>query len=623
MILFNDLNDGQRKAVMSDRSRILCLAGAGTGKTKTLVSRVARLMDDGVDPYHICMLTFTRAAAMEQKERLVALIGDAGLNVFAGTFHSFAVSIIRQFAYRVGYRPNFTIYDEEDTFSLVQTIINELQYPIKAKDVIDAMEKNAVFNASIPKGDIKYIVDEFRFRCRQNNAMTFNQLIYYLKRLASDDGVQEILHRQYTYMFVDEFQDTDRNQMEIIESINPENLFVVGDDFQSIYGFRGSDVGIIMGLAESEEYEVVKLEENYRSTEEIVNTANALIKHNNQTEKELHAHRNGTAIELYEYSNPKDEDNGIATIIRELHGEGLSYSDIAVLSRTNNQIVDVANALYYKDIPHQIRTIQRNVLWRLDVKRIMDWCSVIINPSDDEAVYNVLNWPVERAGKLKMQSFEMYKLSHDCSLLTAVMVSNELNDFCDLYNRMSEYYGNHSEYSASDILKSIIEHTMVKEYFGGLGLNNRSEMMDELISYVEDWESRMTDAGESITPEAWLEWYNMRNVGTEALPEEKEDAVQLMTAHGSKGLEFEAVIVIGMNDGQFPLSRGDIEEERRLNYVALTRAKNRLILTRALQRLPWRGGHLEPTEPSRFLTEIEEYLPKKNYHTEGVDCPWL
>ena len=599
---YSELNHGQLQAVTSDHNRILTLAGAGTGKTKTLVTRVARLIEEGVDPCNILMLTFTRAAAMEQKERLINLVGEEGEDVFAGTFHSFAVKTIRQYAERVGCRSNFSIYDDEDTYSVITTIIDELQYTIKPQDVVEAMEKKAVHCVPLPMGDITHIVKEYEFRCVQNNAIDFNHLMQYLWIIASDKNIQYLLQKQYQYVFVDEFQDTDKQQMNILELINPDNLFLVGDDWQSIYGFRGSDVSIIMGLAESEEYEVIKLENNYRSTEEIVKPANSLISHNNQTEKTLIAHRNGPEIELKEYMEPDEEYKGIVDKIRELRDQRVPYGEIAILARTNKQVAAIADALAEEELPYQIKTRSNDILNRYDIKRLFDWMAAAINPMNDEAVKRIMNWPRETIGRLDMQKIEMLKLEKDCSLLTAADMSEPAKSFCSTYYNISLRARN-SLLPAHNIFDIIVEFTGIKELHKETGLSNRDNNIDAVRDIMIDWETQMEAAGEGYYAEDWIEWYNMRNISTEAMADKKEDAIQLMTAHGSKGLEFEAVIISHCNEKQFPLGKGDIEEERRLFYVGLTRAKKYLTLTRAMRRYLWNGGQLEDTVISRFIEE--------------------
>lgn len=906
---YNELNKEQLEAVKSDSPRILCLAGAGAGKTKTMVTRVARLIEDGVDPENILMLTFTRAAAMEQKERLISLIGEPGEKVKAFTFHSWAAYEIRRFGMKLGYDSGFSIYDQEDTESIVTAIIEELQYKARPKDVMDAMAKNHVYNVPIPDGDIGKIVTEYKFRCRRQNAVDIDSLISTLQTLLNDPTINEIKRNECKYVFVDEMQDTDQRQMRILDTLNPENLFVVGDDFQCwdgdgtviteggnkkvkdlrcgdrvqtitkgkidycpitnmskhkaptviittesgkkisvtrkhkmfatmpdlksayyvyiiyqknkgfrigmthggidgiigarthserperlwfisrheskaeahymesyislkyripqlpffhngrglsmtqdlmdsifdsfgrngyelledlqmsfeypnfirnnedkrsvnlvmdsahrtnmvtyesgeerirktfrnykkartmaekiavekdvilkerlfikdrvflnvvpasqlsktmqvpiiqndgtiklepiisidegeitdvyhaeveetgimivdgiashncIYSFRGSDVGIIMGLAENPDWQTIKLEENYRSTRQIIEPANTLIKHNNQTDKKLKAHREGPEITLITKPTIEEELEWIANKCIRLYTDDGYYGNTAILARTNKQVNAIAEKLAERDIPHEIRRKTADVLNTIEARKMFAYMQAVINPLDNEAVSAIINWPEQILTRREMLDVEMYQLEQDCSLMTALEVTEKAPE---LVSRIKSLREDVPE-TAYELFTMIVDITRIVGSNEAKGLDSRNHRIIELEEIIAKW----AEDNENDSPEDWLEFYKMRMIEP-AEPEERTDAIQLMTIHGSKGLEYNNVIIQGLNEKSLPLNRADIEEERRLMYVAITRAKTRLYLTRCELRTVW-GDHQEESEPSRFTLEM-------------------
>lgn len=611
---YSGLNAAQAAAVKSDHPRILCLAGAGTGKTRVLTHRIARLYEEGVWPEQMLALTFTRAAGAEMKERVIQLIGNDGREVFCNTFHAWAVRLIRRYAYRLGYTPDFTIYDGEDRASIIEQIINDLQYKVEPKKVLDAMEKNEVYRVPILPGEMEAIVKEYSFRCRKNNAIDLNGLISATEKLLQDTDVQNAVRERWPYIFVDEFQDTDHRQMNIIEAIKPQNLFVVGDDFQSIYGFRGADVSIIMQLAEDPEYQVVKLEENYRSTAPIVDAANRLIKHNNQTEKILRNDREGPEITISDFIDQEEELGYVASMIGRLKEKRkLSYKDIAILGRTNKQIQEAAEALTAAGIPNVIRTKSADCMESQEAKKLFAWMDAILNPQNDATIEAVLNWPVSTLKPQERLEAEQFMYTNDCSLKTALEATETALPFLQLYTSIKEViwetYDEDEQVSAVDLFEIVLANTGIIEAYSDRGLTNRIQTIHEISNTIRKWQEHQVKIGEPFTAAAWLERYRLRMLETDRQEENHEDAVQIMTAHGSKGLEFESVIIIGCNEKSFPLGKGDIEEERRLFYVAMTRAKKHLYLTRALSKPSWGEKQIE-TEESRF---IEEALPKK-YH---------
>lgn len=604
--MFEELNREQRQAVESDHSRILCLAGAGSGKTKTLVSRVARLISEGVDPEEILMLTFTRAAANEQKERIIGIVGDDAQDIVCGTFHSWAVRTIRQFAYRVGLTPSFSVYDDADSLAIMETIIDELQYKLKAEDVIEVMEKRAVYRVPIP-ADMEKAVDEYRFRLKRNNAIDFNGLIDAVIYLLKDDTIRKVIHSFHKYVFVDEFQDTDHRQMEILEMIDPEHLFVVGDDFQSIYKFRGADVGIIIDLAAKNDWQTIKLERNYRSSKEIVESANSLIKYNNQTEKILKTDRKGPEIEMIETEWPEEEQELIAGQIKKASAEETEYKDIAVLTRTNKGAEAIKETLKRHNIPCEVKTRSADPLATFEAKKLCKYMDVVLNSTDNDAVAATINWPRQRISQMELLKAEVYQIEKNCSLYAALEATETAPEYVEMIKRIkdtiAEIYDEEDPVGAADLLGYCLEELDLDSYYQEIGTTNKIETIGEIERSVLEWAVAITETGEKATAEEWLAYFKLKAIEGSTIKEEEKNAVQIMTAHGSKGLEFKEVIIPGCNAKNYPLGRGDIEEERRLFYVAITRAKERLILTRANKRISW-GEKVEETEKSPFIAEM-------------------
>jgi DNA helicase-2/ATP-dependent DNA helicase PcrA len=335
---YTTLNPRQNKAVFSDYHRILCLAGAGTGKTAVLAHRIARLWEAGISPENILALTFTRAAGAEMKERVIWLIGPEGKKLFCNTFHAFCVDVIRDNAEHLGYDPGFTVYDQQEADELMDEVMADLKLKISKKKITKARMGGAGTMSAAERGAAFGAIREYEYRLRRNNALDFDGLIGTVKKaIHSDQAIHSGLNSRYKHVFIDEFQDTDPAQWEIVTSMDPDNLFIVGDDFQSIYGFRGSDISIILSLADDPEWQTIKLEWNYRSTLSIITAANALIKHNNQTEKTLITDKPGLEIS---YREPEDEEAEITGIIQRLiaNQQAAGWATTAILARTNRQL---------------------------------------------------------------------------------------------------------------------------------------------------------------------------------------------------------------------------------------------------------------------------------------------
>jgi len=611
MKLLNGLNDAQRTAVISDAPVILTLAGAGTGKTRTLTHRVACLNQEcRVGTGQMLCLTFTRLAGKEMKERVISLIGEEqGKKLFCNTFHAFAVSVLRRWGHKLGIEPNFTIYDQADRESILKNIIDELGHRTNLKKVMMRFENciDIAVEKTIYPEECRVLV-EYGYRLRQNNAVDLDRLIDLVNRLweICPEALDEY-QRNYTHVFVDEFQDTSDDQKKMINYLAPKNLFVVGDDFQAIYGWRGARVDYILRFPE--EYpgcEVIKLEDNYRSTGAIVAAANRLISFNvNQTEKKLIAHKDGVEISSIVGQDDKQEALLVGECIKQLIKNGTMPQDIAILARTNRQIENASRFLDAQGLPTQIVAGSDDVFKKNGVRGILEWMDFLNNKKDNYTFRKCLKFSLKQFSEIELQEIELFALDNCCSLYEATYTCGENSSifpFRKMVEDIQMVIENGQYTKASQYLKSIDLVLGITERLTQCGQQNRVDDIKKAIATMENWEQGKRNLFESDSVQSFLKWLKYRDI-QEKLIEEKP-AVKLMTVHASKGLEFDTVFVLGLNQGVFPSkSNVDEEEERRLCYVALTRAKNRLVLCRSLTYSDWQGKQV-PGVPSQYLSEI-------------------
>jgi DNA helicase-2/ATP-dependent DNA helicase PcrA len=517
LIDYAELNPEQREAVFSGHPRVLCLAGAGTGKTRVLTRRVARLWEAGGSPENMLALTFTRAAGAEMKERVIDLIGNDGKRLFCNTFHAFCAEVIREFAGRLGYEPNFSVYDQQEADELAAEVLDDLRYKIPAKRLTEARAgKYGGMTAAVRK-QAERALSEYRYRLKRNNAFDFDGLIETVGAVLSDQpDILAALRERYKHVFVDEFQDTDKAQWDIVTRLNPENLFVAGDDFQSIYGFRGSDITIILGLANNPEWHTVKLERNYRSTLPIITAANALIKHNKQTEKALATDKPGAAAE---YREPDDDETEITDVIERLEeNQRLGrWKTTAILARTNKQLDRAKAILTARGVPRETNGAADNPFASAGAKELLTWIAAIENPRDDAAVRKIAAAKMSKAAILKT---EQAQLSGTETFAEALSETEDGIRFLDYFDEQRKDF-----VSAQDAISGAIRLKM------NLGIEDRGAIYE-----ISRWIQRQTELGESASAAALLEWVRLGAVGDKPAKERDASKTYLTTEHGSTGL---------------------------------------------------------------------------------------
>lgn len=652
------LNDIQRQAAEQTKGPILIVAGAGSGKTRTLTYRIAHLLEIGVSPYSIMALTFTNKAAKEMQDRVIGLVGIKSKAILMGTFHSIFSRILRIDGYRIGYNSNYTIYDDEDSKRLLGTIIKEMNLDDKVykKDKIMkriSMAKCALFSpadyekniearnedelARIPLTFRVYAV--YQNRLRQAMAMDFDDILFNINVLFRDckDVLEKYQHR-FQYILVDEYQDTNFAQYLIVKKLAEyyRNICVVGDDAQSIYSFRGATIENILNFRSNyPDATIYKLEENYRSTQNIINAANSVIENNeHQIPKHLFTNnQSGDKLIYAALPSDREEAEYISQRIKYFVSKDEDYRDIAILYRTNSQSRSLEDCLRLKNIPYIIYG-GTSFYARKEIKDCIAYMRLVVNNDDNEAFERIINYPSRGIGKVTMDRLKLAAQTNRCSLFAMVErleINNpfklslksisELQNFCTMIKIFSLRV---KEENAYDLGNDIIKRSGIEEDLRLLRdeadkdrIENIEEFRSSLKSFVEDEQENIIDAltGEQIsikdkTLDVFLQQVSLMTSTDEAEESEEDDnKVKLMTVHASKGLEFDTVFVSGMEENLFPsmmniASADNIEEERRLFYVALTRAKKHLILTSATVR--YRYGETIICETSRFVKEIDK-----------------
>ena len=650
MDLLNDLNEAQRAAVEYIDGPSLVIAGAGSGKTRVLTYKIAYLLSQGMKPWSIMALTFTNKAAREMKERIGKLVGnDLAQHLYMGTFHSIFSRILRAEAEHIGFNNNFTIYDESDSRSLIKAIVKEMglddkKYKPAAVHAKISMAKNNLMSAAAYESDAAIFEQNKRAqmpevgkifvayvqRCKQANAMDFDDLLMLTYQLFREH--EDIRHKyaaRFDYVLVDEYQDTNHVQMSIVMQLCQEKLRVcaVGDDSQSIYSFRGANIDNILNYQRQfQGTRLFKLEQNYRSTQTIVEAANSLIKHNrNQIPKDVFSENaKGEKIQYKPAYSDKEEAAIVAKDVKRIRREdGCQYSDFAILYRTNSQSRSFEEEFRKQGIPYRIYG-GLSFYQRKEIKDIIAYFRLVANPDDEEAIKRIINYPARGIGATtvlkiadcahqnQVSFWEVIGAPEQYGLAVNKGTMNKLETFRLLISSFIERAQTTDVYELGDAI--IKESGISQDIMSGKDADDlaRQENLEEFLSGMSAFVEERREEGRF--DELFLQDY-LQDVAlltdADSDGDKDEPRVSLMTVHAAKGLEFPTVFVVGLEENIFPsplsaASLRDLEEERRLLYVAITRAEKHCILTNAKNR--WRYGKMEFDNPSRFIDEIDGKL---------------
>ena len=650
MDLLNDLNEAQRAAVEYINGPSLVIAGAGSGKTRVLTYKIAYLLSQGMKPWSIMALTFTNKAAREMKERIGKLVGnDLAQHLYMGTFHSIFSRILRAEAEHIGFNNNFTIYDESDSRSLIKAIVKEMglddkKYKPAAVHAKISMAKNNLMSAAAYDSDAAIFEQNKRAqmpevgkifvayvqRCKQANAMDFDDLLTLTYQLFREH--EDIRHKyaaRFDYVLVDEYQDTNHVQMSIVMQLCQEKQRVcaVGDDSQSIYSFRGANIDNILNYQRQfQGTRLFKLEQNYRSTQTIVEAANSLIKHNrNQIPKDVFSENaKGEKIQYKPAYSDKEEAAIVAKDVKRIRREdGCQYSDFAILYRTNAQSRSFEEEFRKQGIPYRIYG-GLSFYQRKEIKDIIAYFRLVANPDDEEAIKRIINYPARGIGATtvlkiadcahqnQVSFWEVIGAPERYGLAVTKGTMNKLETFRLLISSFIERAQTTDVYELGDAI--IKESGISQDIMSGKDADDlaRQENLEEFLSGMSAFVEERREEGRF--DELFLQDY-LQDVAlltdADSDGDKDEPRVSLMTVHAAKGLEFPTVFVVGLEENIFPsplsaASLRELEEERRLLYVAITRAEKHCILTNAKNR--WRYGKMEFDNPSRFIDEIDGKL---------------
>ena len=643
----SQLNDSQKLPTIHKDGPVMVIAGAGSGKTRVLTYRIAYLMEMGVDPFSILALTFTNKAAREMKERIASIVGQSeAKSLWMGTFHSIFARILRTEAEYLGYSSNFSIYDTQDSERLISSIIKELKldkdlYKYKSiRNRISSLKNNLVtvkayfnnpeliqFDKESRKPMFGKIYQTYVERCFKASAMDFDDLLLKTNELLNKyPTVLAKYQQRFKFIHVDEYQDTNHSQYLIVKSLADkfENICVVGDDAQSIYGFRGANIENILSFQKDyPSASVYRLEQNYRSTQNIVNAANSVIKNNlNKLEKEVWTENEiGEKIEIKETISDSEEGRYVASSIFDAkHNFQLNNNQFAVLYRTNAQSRSIEDALRRKNIPFQIFG-GLSFYQRKEIKDVLAYLRIIVNPNDEESLKRIINYPARGIGQTTLDKIQIFSNQNNLTLFQLIEKINQYDlninngtkqKLLDFLNMIKHFQILNENNNALETLNEVLKRIGIVNLLRNDGTPesiSRVENIEELLNGVQDFIDGQEDLVESkITLADFLEDVALitdldKNTNNE------EPRVSLMTIHLAKGLEFSHVYIVGMEEDLFPsalssTTRSDLEEERRLFYVALTRGMKKINLSYSKTRYRW--GKLNDCEPSRFIDEIDE-----------------
>lgn len=653
----NGLNPPQHEGVINTQGPCMIIAGAGSGKTRVLTLRIAHLIrSEGVDPFSILALTFTNKASAEMRTRIEDYVGTNARNLWMGTFHSVFARILRGEAHHLGYPSNFTIYDTDDSKSLIKNIVREMGLDdkvYKANVVYNRISgaKNRLVSWQSYLNNPVYAADDqtngkphmgkiyktYVERCFKADAMDFDDLLFNTNILFRDHvDVLNKYQQRFKYVLVDEFQDTNISQYLITKRLAAvrENICVVGDDAQSIYAFRGADIQNILNFEKDyPQLRVIKLEQNYRSTQTIVKAANSVIHHNKaQLHKDVWtSNEEGELIKLIKATSDNEEGKLVAsTIFEEKTNHQLKNSDFVVLYRTNSQSRAIEESLRRNNLPYRI-VGGLSFYQRREIKDILGYLRFIVNTNDEQALRRIINLPKRGIGASTMDKILVFANESNISIWDAMQKANSFltgrvaNSLSDFVTMIKSFQISMETKDAFETASHVAKHSgLLKELYADKTIEgvNRYENVQELLSAVQEFvnNSETKDIGAFLQDIALLTSQDEKG-------DEGEERITLMTIHMAKGLEFKYVFIVGLEEDLFPSqmmlsSREDLEEERRLFYVAITRAESKLYLSYALSR--YRFGKLKSCEPSRFLKEIDQHYIQpmtKKWEREETSSP--
>ena len=665
--ILEGLNNEQRRAVSCVDGPVLIVAGAGSGKTRVLTSRIAYILEKGCDPAQVLALTFTKKAASEMKERIALMVGEKrARRLCMGTFHSVFIRFLREFSESLGYPSTFTIYDTSDSVSAIKTCLKELQLDdkvYKPKDVLSriSMAKNNLVTASAyrrnttaiqndaaaKKPRICDIYELYSAKCKQAGVMDFDDILLNMNILLRDNPVAlESIAGRFRYIMVDEYQDTNFAQYLILKKLSQahQNLCVVGDDSQSIYAFRGAKIENILNFKKDyPQHNIFRLEQNYRSTKVIVDAANSVIAKNSaRIPKECYSMGDeGEKIKLIKAYTEQEEAVLIASAIaNKIYSDSAQYQDFAILYRTNAQSRSLEEALRKRNLPYMIYS-GNSFFERAEVKDMMAYFKLAVNLNDDESFKRVVNKPARGIGDTSIAALAAAAVQHETSLFKAAFADDletfglkapavkKIREFCEMMNRLCLRVQKDDAYTVATALA--MESGLLMFYKSDTSIEgqartaNIEELLNSVKSYIEERHNEMFEEMQAegeiaegveltaadlpvVTLGDYLENVSLLSAVDVEDDEEGSNKIALMTVHSSKGLEFPYVFVAGLEENIFPsggwmATESEVEEERRLFYVAMTRAKKVLQLSFAQTRM--RNGKHESNQPSRFVREVD------------------
>ena len=637
---------------------MIVIAGAGSGKTRVLTYKIAYLMTEGVDPFNILALTFTNKAAKEMKERIANIVGGEARNLWMGTFHSVFARILRIEAYKIGYTSNFTIYDTDDSQKLVGRIIKELNLDkdnYKYKSIfsrISSMKNNFISAESYNNDDelllsdkisnrpsFNQIYKEYVDRCFKAGAMDFDDLLLKTNELLSKYPETLAKYQNiFKYILVDEYQDTNHSQYLIIKALSDkfQNICVVGDDAQSIYSFRGANINNILNFQKDfPDSKLFRLEQNYRSTKNIVNAANSLIENNQKRLKKSvwTENESGEKISVNKLLTDGEEGRFVASSIFETKMQNqLNNKDFAILYRTNAQSRSFEDALRKKNIPYRVYG-GLSFYQRKEIKDVLAYLRLLINSEDEQAFKRIINFPARGIGQTTLNKITIeakklnvsdYSFIKDFSKSTEILNSSTKNKLLDFVIMLESLKVNTENLNVFDVTKEVLKQSGLYNLYKkdeSLEGVNRIQNIEELLNGIKDFVDNNEFEDKSVS--SFLQ--NIALATDQDNEDDDRNKVSLMTIHLAKGLEFPYVYIVGLEENLFPSamnlnSRNELEEERRLFYVALTRAEKKVFLSYVLSRYRW--GKLVDSEQSRFINEIKDEYIQRNIIQKSSNFPF-